>query len=170
MAAVIIGFGWYNSNQEAQLQHASQTEQTSQGKNKATSNNAEAAQKPLSFSQADSTDIFYAATKGQAQEVVLKNEKVSVKINTKGGAISEVKLNEYKSYKDFEAKNENPLTLYNAKDAGLNFKIDTKEGTLSFEDYYFTPINATDSTVTMRLNANNGASIDIEYQLLPNNY
>ena len=170
MAAVIIGFGWYNSNQEAQLQHASQTEQTSQGKNKATSNNAEAAQKPLSFSQADSTDIFYAATKGQAQEVVLKNEKVSVKINTKGGAISEVKLNEYKSYKDFEAKNENPLTLYNAKDAGLNFKVDTKEGTLSFEDYYFTPINATDSTVTMRLNANNGASIDIEYQLLPNNY
>ena len=128
MAAVIIGFGWYNSNQEAQLQHASQTEQTSQGKNKATSNNAEAAQKPLSFSQADSTDIFYAATKGQAQEVVLKNEKVSVKINTKGGAISEVKLNEYKSYKDFEAKNENPLTLYNAKDAGLNFKVDTKEG------------------------------------------
>ncbi len=170
MAAVIIGFGWYNSNQEAQLQHASQTEQTSQGKNKANSNNAEAAQKALAIAQADSTDIFYAATKGQAQEVVLKNEKVSVKINTKGGAISEVKLNEYKSYKDFEAKNENPLTLYNAKDASLNFKVDTKEGTLSFEDYYFTPINATDSTVTMRLNANNGASIDIEYQLLPNNY
>ena len=170
MAAVIIGFGWYNSNQEAQLQHASQTEQTSQGKNKATSNNAEAAQKALAIAQADSTDIFYAATKGQAQEVVLKNEKVSVKINTKGGAISEVKLNEYKSYKDFEAKNENPLTLYNAKDASLNFKVDTKEGTLSFEDYYFTPINATDSTVTMRLNANNGANIDIEYQLLPNNY
>lgn len=170
MAAVIIGFGWYNSNQEAQLQHASQTEQTSQGKNKATSNNTEAAQKALAIAQADSTDIFYAATKGQAQEIVLKNEKVSVKINTKGGAISEVKLNEYKSYKDFEAKNENPLTLYNAKDASLNFKVDTKEGTLSFEDYYFTPINATDSTVTMRLNANNGASIDIEYQLLPNNY
>ena len=170
MAAVIIGFGWYNSNQEAQLQHASQTEQTSQGKNKATSNNAEAAQKALAIAQADSSDIFYAATKGQAQEVVLKNEKVCVKINTKGGAISEVKLNEYKSYKDFEAKSENPLTLYNAKDAGLNFKVDTKEGTLSFEDYYFTPVNATDSTVTMRLSANNGASIDIEYQLLPNNY
>lgn len=168
MAAVIIGFGWYNSNQEAQLQHASQTEQTSQGK--ATPNNALSAQKPLTVSQTDSTDIFYAATKGQPQEVVLKNEKVSVKINTKGGAISEVKLNEYKSYKDFEAKKENALTLYNAKDAGLNFKVDTKEGTLSFEDYYFTPINATDSTVTMRLSANNGASIDIDYQLLPNNY
>lgn len=168
MAAVIIGFGWYNSNQEAQLQHVSQTEQASQGK--ATPNNALSAQKPLTVSQTDSTDIFYAATKGQPQEVVLKNEKVSVKINTKGGAISEVKLNEYKSYKDFEAKKENALTLYNAKDAGLNFKVDTKEGTLSFEDYYFTPINATDSTVTMRLSANNGASIDIDYQLLPNNY
>ena len=168
MAAVIIGFGWYNSNQEAQLQHVSQTEQTTPEKDKAATNNAESVQKAIA--EADSTDIFYAATKGQAQEVVLKNEKVSVKINTKGGAISEVKLNEYKSYKDFEAKKENPLTLYNAKDAGLNFKVDTKEGTLSFEDYYFTPINATDSTVTMRLSANNGASIDIEYQLLPNNY
>ena len=52
----------------------------------------------------------------------------------------------------------------------MNFKLDTKEGTLSFEDYFFTPVNATDSTVTMRLTAANGATLDVDYKLLPDNY
>lgn len=168
MAAVLIGFSWYNTNQERNLQ-SNQTEQTTP--QKATDNKQPNATTTLVKATADSTDIFYAATKEQTPKVVeLKNQKVSVKINTKGGAISEVRLNEYKSYKDFEAKKENPLLLYSNKDAGLNFKIDTKEGTLDFSNYYFTPINQTDSTVTMRLQASNGASIDVDYKLLADNY
>ncbi len=168
MAAVLIGFSWYNTNQERNLQ-SNQTEQTTP--QKATDNKQPSATTTLVKATADSTDIFYAATKEQTPKVVeLKNQKVSVKINTKGGAISEVRLNEYKSYKDFEAKKENPLLLYSNKDAGLNFKLDTKEGTLDFSNYYFTPINQTDSTVTMRLQANNGASIDVDYKLLADNY
>lgn len=168
MAAVLIGFSWYNTNQERNLQ-SNQTEQTTP--QKATDNKQPSATTTLVKATADSTDIFYAATKEQTPNVVeLKNQKVSVKINTKGGAISEVRLNEYKSYKDFEAKKENPLLLYSNKDAGLNFKIDTKEGTLDFSNYYFTPINQTDSTVTMRLQASNGASIDVDYKLLADNY
>lgn len=168
MAAVLIGFSWYNTNQERNLQ-SNQTEQTTP--QKATDNKQPSATTTLAKATPDSTDIFYAATKEQpAKEVTLKNQKVSVKINTKGGAISEVRLNEYKSYKDFEAKKENPLLLYSNKDAGLNFKLDTKEGTLDFSNYYFTPINQTDSTVTMRLQASNGASIDVDYKLLADNY
>lgn len=168
MAAVLIGFSWYNTNQERNLQ-SNQTEQTTP--QKATDNKQPSATTTLVKATADSTDIFYAATKEQTPKVVeLKNQKVSVKINTKGGAISEVRLNEYKSYKDFEAKKENPLLLYSNKDAGLNFKLDTKEGTLDFSNYYFTPINQTDSTVTMRLQASNGASIDVDYKLLADNY
>lgn len=168
MAAVLIGFSWYNTNQERNLQ-SNQTEQTTP--QKATDNKQPSATTTLVKATADSTDIFYAATKEQTPNVVeLKNQKVSVKINTKGGAISEVRLNEYKSYKDFEAKKENPLLLYSNKDAGLNFKLDTKEGTLDFSNYYFTPINQTDSTVTMRLQASNGASIDVDYKLLADNY
>ena len=165
MAAVLIGFSWYNSNQERNLQNT-QPEQTAQKQVAATEATKDAAMKAT----VDSTDAFFAATKGQAQDIILKNNKVNVKINTKGATISEVRLNEYKSYKDFEAKNNNTLLLYNAKDAGLNLKLDTKEGTLDFADYYFTPINATDSTVTMRLSAANGASLDVIYQLLPDNY
>lgn len=168
MAAVLIGFSWYNTNQERNLQ-SNQTEQTTP--QKATDNKQPSATTTLVKTTADSTDIFYAATKEQTAKVVeLKNQKVSVKINAKGGAISEVRLNEYKSYKDFEAKKENPLLLYSNKDAGLNFKLDTKEGTLDFSNYYFTPINQTDSTVTMRLQASNGASIDVDYKLLADNY
>ena len=168
MAAVLIGFSWYNTNQERNLQ-SNQTEQTTP--QKATDNKQPNATTTLVKATADSTDIFYAATKEQTPKVVeLKNQKVSVKINAKGGAISEVRLNEYKSYKDFEAKKENPLLLYSNKDAGLNFKLDTKEGTLDFSNYYFTPINQTDSTVTMRLQASNGASIDVDYKLLADNY
>ena len=168
MAAVLIGFSWYNTNQERNLQ-SNQTEQTTP--QKATDNKQPSATTTLVKTTADSTDIFYAATKEQTPKVVeLKNQKVSVKINAKGGAISEVRLNEYKSYKDFEAKKENPLLLYSNKDAGLNFKLDTKEGTLDFSNYYFTPINQTDSTVTMRLQASNGASIDVDYKLLADNY
>ena len=168
MAAVLIGFSWYNTNQERNLQ-SNQTEQTTP--QKATDNKQPSATTIPVKTTADSTDIFYAATKEQPPKVVeLKNQKVSVKINTKGGAISEVRLNEYKSYKDFEAKKENPLLLYSNKDAGLNFKLDTKEGTLDFSNYYFTPINQTDSTVTMRLQASNGASIDVDYKLLADNY
>lgn len=168
MAAVLIGFSWYNTNQERNLQ-SNQTEQTTP--QKATDNKQPSANTTLVKATADSTDIFYAATKEQTPKVVeLKNQKVCVKINTKGGAISEVRLNEYKSYKDFEAKKENPLLLYSNKDAGLNFKLDTKEGTLDFSNYYFTPINQTDSTVTMRLQASNGASIDVDYKLLADNY
>ena len=165
MAAVLIGFSWYNSNQERNLQNT-QPEQTAQKQVAATDATKDAAMKAT----VDSTDAFFAATKGQAQDIILKNNKVNVKINTKGATISEVRLNEYKSYKDFEAKNNNTLLLYNAKDAGLNLKLDTKEGTLDFADYYFTPINATDSTVTMRLSAADGASLDVTYQLLPDNY
>ena len=148
MAAVLIGFSWYNTNQERNLQ-SDQTEQTTTQKAADNKQQSTADKAPLAKATADSTDIFYAATKEQkTAPIELKNQKVTVKINAHGGAISEVRLNEYKSYKDFEAKKENPLLLYSAKDAGLNFKLDTKEGTLDFSDYYFTPINQTDSTTT----------------------
>ena len=112
MAAVLIGFSWYNTNQEKNLQ-GERTEQTTQ---KADNNKQQtAAQKNIAVqAQTDSTDIFYAATKGEAKTVVLKNNKVTIQLNTKGGSISEVRLNEYKSYKDFEANNNNALLLYSA--------------------------------------------------------
>lgn len=169
IAAVLIGFSWYNTNQEANLRQIQPTEQTAQQPTES-QKQASAAQILAEKAAADSADIFFASTKGENREVVLRNDKVSVKIGTKGGTISEVRLNEYKSYKDFAANREASLLLYSAKDASLDFLLDTKESQMAFSNYYFTPINATDSTVTMRLTANNGATIDLDYKLLPDNH
>ena len=167
IAAVLIGFSWYNTNQERNLQQLP-TEQTASS---AASQDQQSPNKTIAKTiAADSTDIFFAATQGQNADVTLHNNKVSVKVSTKGGSISEVRLNEFKSYKDFEAKKDTPLLLYTAKDAGLDFTLDTKEGTMAFSDYYFKPINVTDSTVTMQLLASDGASMEIDYKLLPDNY
>ena len=166
IAAVLIGFSWYNTNQERNLQQIP-TEQTASAPS---NDNKPIAKQAIANTTIDTTDIFYNAQKGQNTEVALQNNKVKIAIATKGGAISKVFLNEFKSYKDFEAKRNAPLLLYTAKDAGLDFMLDTKEGTMAFSNYYFTPINKTDSTVTMQLLAKDGASIEIDYKLLPNNY
>ena len=124
MFLVIIGFGWYNSSQQQDLPPVEQTQtqpsQQTDSKQKAT------AQASV-LTATDSTDIFFAATQGTQQQVVLRNNKVSVAIDTKGGCNSEVKLNEYKSYTDFEAGRENPLLLYTARHAGMDLVIDAKQ-------------------------------------------
>ena len=169
IAAVLIGFSWYN--QKYTVQQPVPTEQTTQ-QPQAQHDGKEEAQAKAHAAKlvSDSVDIFKTARQGQAHEIVLKNKKVTVKVNTRGGAISSVALNEYKSYNDFKAKRHAPLVIYQAKDAGLDFVIDTKDYPLYFSNYYFTPVGATDSTVTMRLAAANGTTIDLDYKLLPDNY
>lgn len=166
IAAVLIGFSWYNSNQERNLQHP-QAEQTSQPAAKQYSQQSHDSVKKAAT---DSTDIFFAATKGEAKDITLQNAKIRVKVSTKGGSVESVELKEYKSYQDFEAQKDKPLLLYSSKDANLNFLLDTKENTMDFSNYYFEPVNVTDSTVTMRLTAQDGATIDIDYKLLKDNY
>lgn len=170
IAATLIGFSWYNTNQERQLQQIEQLAQTTQQQSTVADAAATAKNRAALAAAVDSTDLFYAAAHGEAKQVVLKNNKVTVKLNTKGGTISEVRLNEYKSYEDFKAEKQSSLLLYNEKDANLHLSLDLKEGSIDFADYYFTPIAQTDSTVTMRLTAADGATIDLDYQLLSDNY
>lgn len=166
IAAVLIGFTWYNSDQQQKLQHP-QAEQTSLPAAKQYSQQSHDSVKKAAT---DSTDIFFAATKGEAKDITLQNAKIRVKVSTKGGSVESVELKEYKSYQDFEAQKDKPLLLYSSKDANLNFLLDTKENTMDFSNYYFEPVNVTDSTVTMRLTAQDGATIDIDYKLLKDNY
>lgn len=100
IAAVLIGFSWYNSNQERNLQHP-QAEQTSLPAAKQYSQQNHGSVKKIAT---DSTDIFFAATKGEAKDITLQNAKIRVKVSTKGGSVESVELKEYKSYQDFEAQ------------------------------------------------------------------
>ena len=164
MAAVLIGFSYYNTQQQPVQQPA--PEQTAQPKQAATPTPTTAAAAMLP----DSTDRFYTAEQ-KAEYITLRNNKVSVKISTKGATVAEVKLNEYKSYSDFAEGKENPLLLYSEKDAGLDLVLETKERNMRLADYCFTPENVTDSTVTLTLaSKDNAQRISLVYKLLADNY
>lgn len=164
MAAVLIGFSYYNTPQQPVQQPA--PEQTAQPKQAATPTPTTAAAAMLP----DSTDRFYTAEQ-KAEYITLRNNKVSVKISTKGATVAEVKLNEYKSYSDFSEGKENPLLLYSEKDAGLDLVLETKERNMRLTDYCFTPENVTDSTVTLTLaSKDNAQRISLVYKLLTDNY
>ena len=164
MAAVLIGFSYYNTQQQPVQQPA--PEQTAQPKQAATPTPTTAAAAMLP----DSTDRFYTAEQ-KAEYITLRNNKVSVKISTKGATVAEVKLNEYKSYSDFAEGKENPLLLYSEKDAGLDLVLETKERNMRLTDYCFTPENVTDSTVTLTLaSKDNAQRISLVYKLLTDNY
>lgn len=164
MAAVLIGFSYYNTQQQPVQQPA--PEQTAQPKQAATPTPTTAAAAMLP----DSTDRFYTAEQ-KAEYITLRNNKVSVKISTKGATVAEVKLNEYKSYSDFAEGKENPLLLYSEKDAGLDLVLETKERNMRLADYCFTPENVTDSTVTLTLaSKDNAQRISLVYKLLTDNY
>ena len=167
MALVLIGFSWYNTS----TQPAAPAAQTETAAVVDTVKDAAALSRETVKAQAaDSSDIFFAATQGENREITLHNNKVQVKVSTLGAAVSEVLLKEYKSYADFEAGNNAPLLLYSKKDAAFNLTFDTKEGNFSLNNYHFTPVAQTDSTLTLRLTAADGATLDVEYSLLPDNY
>ena len=165
---VLIGFSWYNSAQQAEYQQMVQNDTTIvQTQDPKTQPSAVAAA-PAATN--DSLDVFREAKQGKAKDIVLKNEKITVTLNTRGGTLKEVKLNEYKSYADFEAERNVSLCLYNEKDASSNILLDTKEGVMAFNDYVFTPTAVTDSTATLTLQGAGGETITLNYKLLADNY
>ena len=155
IALVLIGFSYFTGNQNAVTETAAPVA-------------AEAPQpraaEPVAAAVADTTAPFYAARKGQAREVVLENEKVQVSVNTKGGRISKVVLKEYND------QQHRPVVLFEGEDADMDFVLDTKGEPLHTGDYYFTPLNATDSTVTMQLAAADGRALTLDYRLPRGSY
>ncbi|MBO5135223.1 MAG: membrane protein insertase YidC [Bacteroidaceae bacterium] len=164
MVLLLMGFSYYNSNIQEQSQQ--NTEQIVNIEQSAKSEQA-VVQKVVKI---DSTALFFAALSGENKSVVLENEKICVTINSKGGTIADVRLKEFKNYQDFKDGKEAPLNLYREDDASLAFLFEMKEQNLNTSDYYFTPVNVTDSTVTMRLQMDGGAMLDFNYSLLPDNY
>ena len=113
----------------------------------------------------DSTALFFQALQGKEELITIENNVASLTLNTKGGSIYQSILKEYK-----EQDKETPLTLFRGGDASLNFLFYNLEETIQSKDYYFTPVNRTDSTVTMRLQADSTSYIDFEYAMHPDNY
>jgi len=168
IALVLIGFSWYNQPSAEEIEAARKQDSIAA----AIKDNAdkqqkaeEAARKAKAEAAAkgDSTALFFSALNGTNETIVLKNGKVELSFDTKGGTITKAII------KDFENvdNSKNEVTLFNEKTQQMNFMLAGKSENIITKDLYFTPSNVTDSTVTMTAQAGNGGSIVFNYWLGP---
>ena len=93
--------------------------------------------------------------------MVLKNGKVELTLQTKGGTVSKAVI---KGFENID-NTKDEVTLFDEKTQQLNFMLAGKTDNIVTRDLYFTPTNVSDSTVTMTATAQNGGSIVLNYQL-----
>ena len=168
IAVVLIGFSWYNQPSAEEIEAARKQDSIAAAiKDNAAKQQKlnEAARKAQaeSAAKADSSALFFAALSGTNQSVVLKNEKVELTFDTKGGTISKAII---KGFEDRDNKMD--VTLFDQNTQQMNFMLAGKSENIITKDLFFTPSNVTDSTLTLTAAANNGGSIVFNYWLGPN--
>lgn len=168
IALVLIGFSYFSQPGEAELRQRRIQDSIAVVEQE----KAEARQKEkealalLKEAEAamDTNSLFHNNRMGESRKVVLQNELVKLTFNTRGGCVEEAELKEYKSQ---EGGN---VILFNRQDATMKLMWPGKAENITSSDFFFEPINASDSAVTMRLQAANGGSIDLQYKLRPHSY
>ena len=165
IALVLIGFSWWNQPSAEEIEAARTQDSLAavmkDKAEKAQKENQKAVKQALdSAALNDSTALFHQALSGTNQQIVLKNQKLELTFNTKGGTISKAVIKDFKSI-----DNTNNVTLFDKEDQRLNFMLTGKQDNIVTQDLYFTPSEQTDSTVTMTAQAQNGGQVIIRYRL-----
>jgi len=165
IALVLIGYSWYSQPSAEQIEAARQqdsiaaVEKEKAEKAKKTTANVVGSDS-VGTAAIDTTTLFHSALSGTSQKVVLKNEKLELTLDTKGGIIKKAVI---KGYKGIDGTDN--VTLFDADDQQLNFMLAGKQENIVTADLYFTPKNITDTTVTMVAQANNGGEVALRYLL-----
>ncbi len=164
IAAVLIGFTWWNQPSQEQMEEVrkqdsiAQVQQKIQAEKKA---KEQEKQKVVEMAAlADSTAAFHAALQGTSKDVILKNDKLELTLSTKGGTVQKAVIKGYEDRMDNK-----DLTLFDANDQQLKFLLAGKDLNIITSDLYFTPSNQSDSTVTMTAVAGNGQELVLTYLL-----
>ena len=165
IAVVLIGFSWYNQPSAEEIEAARKQDSIETVmKEKAVKEQQVAAQAKQaavdSMALNDTTALFHQAMSGTSQKVVLKNDKLELTLDTKGGVVRKAVI---KNFKSIDGKQD--VTLFDEQDQNMNFMLAGKQDNIVSDDLYFTPIEQTDSTVTMTALAAGGGSISLSYLL-----
>jgi len=168
MGLLLIGFSWWSqpsSEQKAEMMRQDSIAAVMKQKAETNKKNAEAKHlaEQKAKQEADTTSLFHEALQGEAQDIVLKNEKLQLTLNTKGGTVTKAVI---KGFKDKEGNKD--VTLLDEKVHQLNFTLSTKDANIATQDLFFQPSAQTDSTVTLTANAGQGKSMVLTYRLGPN--
>ena len=168
IGAVIIGFSIYNQPSEEQIKAQQELLAKQEADKKKAVEQQKAAQKKQEEIKKqtleDTTALFHQALTGSAENIVLKNDKLELTINSKGGTVTKAVIKDYKSLDG--AKD---VTIFDEKDQSLSFKIDGKEQNINTEELFFSASEKTDSTVTLTATAGAGKTLTMRY-LLGKNY
>lgn len=166
IALVLIGYSWYakpsKEQERAQFVQDSiaqaKRQQAEQDAKTAAFNRQQAVKQKIA---ADTTALFHAALTGQDKDIVLKNNKVTITLSTKGATVTKAIINNYKD----NITEANHVTLFQGKDQSLTYTMAAKEVNISTADIYFVPSNITDSTVTFTATAAPGKTVTLAYRL-----
>lgn len=107
---------------------------------------------------------FAKCLTGKDEAVVLQNDSLKVEISTKGGMITSAVLKKYKAY------NAPEVVLFDAETNSYSFGLNTNSQHFDTKNFYFTPVEACDTSVIMQLNLGNGSKWGIKYTLKPDSY
>ncbi len=165
IALVLVVFTWFNQpsaeQQEAQRKQDSIRAVKKEIAQKAQQLAEEQKAKPVVDSAAvDTTALFYQSLKGTSEQVVLKNDKLELTLDTKGGTLTKAVIKNFKSIDSTDH-----VTLFDKDDHQMNFLLAGKQENIVTQDLYFTPSEQTDTTVTMTAAAHNGGSVVLKYRL-----
>ena len=168
IALVLIGFSWWNQPSAEQIEAAKKQdsieavmkEQAEKAQKEAAAQAAKTQDNMVDSSAVDTTALFRSALTGTSQQVVLKNDKLQLTLDTKGGVIRKAVI---KNFKSIDGAND--VTLFDKADQNLNFMLAGKQENIVTADLFFTPSEQTDSTVTMKAQAQNGGEIALKYRL-----
>lgn len=175
---VLFGFSWLNrptpEQIEAQRRYQDSIAQIEQAKQAAIEK--QKADPMASFNNlpdsvkearlADSFGSFAKAMTGTEEVITLENEKVIVKLSSKGGRVISATLKEYDNYKG------EPLVLFDQEESIFDLSLVTVANQrVNTQKMFFTPIKGKNpQEVTMRLQVNEGSYLDFKYALQPNDY
>ena len=110
---------------------------------------------------------FAQAAEGMEELVTLENDRVELKINTKGGRLYYARLKEYTTHDG------RPLILFDGEESSLNFTFITATNrVINTSDLFFVPIKEglPPNSVVMRLIIEEGRYMDFIYTLNPDDY
>ena len=168
IALVLIGFSWWNQPSAEQIEAAKKQdsieavmkEQAEKAQKEAARADSQVSNKTADTTAVDTTALFHAALNGTSQQVVLKNDKLQLTLDTKGGVIRKAVIKNFKSIDGTD-----DVTLFDTEDQNLNFMLAGKQENIVTADLFFTPSEQTDSTVTMTAKASNGGELALKYRL-----
>ena len=173
IAAVLIGFSWYNQP-SAEEQRAAFVKDSIEQVNKSQSEKAAQMEKNKRQQTekqkvlSDTTSLFHKALTGNVERIVLKNKKVELTFSSKGAYVEQAIIKGYVGHnikvKNGSADKKN-LTLFSGADQSISYLLNAKETNINTAELYFVPSEVSDSTVTFIADAGEGKSLTLKYEL-----